>query len=224
MVLNCVHSLKALYVSQVSDCVVFFLTTSLNPKRGQRSTLMISLILGFTEVFSHHARGKRGWWVRRGRRGLIRIFLSRRDDLHCRVNVPGSHRVWGIFQPQKRCWRHWRVVWRDLLSYCDGEGWGDFCLMAWGLYEVMRGLAALVFLPPVPGLHHWWVTPALSQLAPGRGKRPTSISVLTRSCDGREVRGKLSHSLLSLLVKRKQRKQLGMLQIIGHQSVSDNFQ
>lgn len=126
--------------------------------------------------------GKRGWRVRRGRRGLIRIFLSQRDDLHCRVNVPGSHRVWGIFQPQKKCWRHWRVVWRDLLSY--GEGWGDFCLMAWGLYEVMRGLAALVFLPPVPGLHHWWVTPALSQLALGRDRRLTSISVFTRSFDG----------------------------------------
>lgn len=135
------------FTSAKCPIVLFFLTTSLSPKRGQRSTLMISLILGFTEVFSHHAGGKRGWRVRRGRRGLIRIFLSQRDDLRCRVNVPGSHRVWGIFQPQKRCWRHWRVVRRDLLSYCDGEGWGDFCLMASGLYEVMRGLAALVFLP-----------------------------------------------------------------------------
>lgn len=70
------------------------------------------------------------------------------------------------------------------MSYCDGEGRGDFCLMAGGLYEVMRGLAALVFLPPVPGLHHWLVTPALSQLALGHGQRLTSISVFTRNGDG----------------------------------------
>lgn len=82
------------------------------------------------------------------------------------------------------------------MSYCDGEGWSDLRAMARGTYEVMRGMAALVFLPPVPGLHHQLVTPALPQPALGHRQRLLAISVFAQSTETEEeVRRGIFHSL-----------------------------
>lgn len=67
------------------------------------------------------------------------------------------------------------------MSYCDGKSWSDICAKARGIHEVMRGMAELVFFPPVPGLHHWLVTPGLLQLI--LGWRLLAISVFTHSAE-----------------------------------------
>lgn len=64
---------------------VFFTSPLVVLRVGQSSTLMISPILGFREILARQVRGRQGRDVRRGQRGLIRIFLSQSDDPHCQV-------------------------------------------------------------------------------------------------------------------------------------------
>lgn len=110
------------------------------------------------------------------------------------------------------------------MSYCDGEGWNDLRAMARGTYEVMRGMAALVFLPPVPGLHHQLVTPALPQPALGHRQRLLAISVFAQSTETEEeVRRGFFHSLRCEMNEVSNRRRKERKHECSQKSDSDHY-
>lgn len=124
---------------------------------------MISPILGFREVTAHRLRGRDGGGWGEGDWADKNLFVSEWWPA-----LPGQHpgelASVRYFSTLERCW--------DIEGWCGESYWVTVmgragvhvCLMAWGTCEAIRRPAALVFLPPVPGLYHRRVTPALSHL------------------------------------------------------------
>lgn len=142
------RSLKATSVTWAAERI--FLPSPLWVlKAGQSSTLMISPILGFGDLLTHQVRGRGGRDVRRGQRGLIRIFLSQRDDPSCQVTVLESSRVWCIFRPQQGVETLKGDVERERAIKLPGSGRaGLVCVMARGVWRAIKGPVAHVCPPP----------------------------------------------------------------------------
>lgn len=96
-------------------------------------------------------RGEGRGGVRRGQRGLIRIFLSQSDDPYCQATVLDSSWVWGIFQLQQGVETLKGDVERERAIELLGSGRaGLVCLMAQGIWRAIKRPTAHIFPPPPP--------------------------------------------------------------------------
>lgn len=140
--------------------IVFFHDSPLGPRGGAGKHLDDITDIGFQR--SHcspcEGQGDGGGWGEGDRAD---------KDLFCLgvMTCTAGSTSWGAdwceaFFNRGKVLRHWGLVRRGLLSYCDGEGWGY--TFAWWPEAFVRGPLALVFLQRVPGLYHRRVTPALS--------------------------------------------------------------
>lgn len=151
-------------LSSAKCLIVFFHNTSLNPKRGVKKHLEDITDIRFQRSLRSSYDGAGGGGGRgEGDRVDKNLFVS-----EWRPALPGQHpgELAGVrhFSTLERCW--------DIEGLCGESYWVTVmgragvhvCLMAWGICKAIRGPAALVFLPSVPGLYRRRVTPALSPL------------------------------------------------------------